>query len=248
MLPAYFVAKNVSYKIWQKKYAAGAVAAKPSFTDPKPLTIDPVSVSSMGENIYAATAKISNQNLDLSAENISYRFIFYDAAKEPLYTTPNDTFYILPNQTKYLTVPRFTATQPVAYTDLQINQKIAWQKRLQLPEVKLITTAPNTYQQMNPSAFVVEGEVTSQSPYQLGKIRLTFLLYDSANKIIGVSQRDEFTLKPRERRAYKQLWPGVAASNLNRTEIIAETNTLDPNNITVVSQPAGNSSDLSRPK
>ncbi len=248
IIPTYFVTKNISQKIWAKKYAAGAVMAKPSFTDPKPLVASKVSVSTMGENIYAATAKISNQNLDLSASNISYRFVFYNSAKEAVFTSPDDTFYILPNQTKYLTVPRFTANQPVAYTDLQIDDKIVWQKRLQIPQVKLPTTVPQTYQQTNPSAFVVEGEFTNQSPYQLGKVRLTFLLYDGENKIIGISQRDEFTLKPFERRAYKQLWPGVAASSLNHVEILTDTNTLDPNNITVINQPTGSSSDLGRPK
>jgi hypothetical protein len=73
--------------------------AKPSFTDPKPLVASKVSVSTMGENIYAATAKVSNQNLDLSASNISYRFVFYNSAKEAVFTSPDDTFYILPNQT-----------------------------------------------------------------------------------------------------------------------------------------------------
>ncbi len=122
----------------------------------------------------------------------------------------------------------------------------AWQKRLNLPQVKFQIASPNLSQQFSPPAFVVEGDYVNNSPYLLKSVRLTFVLFDSQNKIIGLSSRDDTTIKPFERRAYKQIWPSISGANINRVEVEADTNTLDSRNITV-SGSSGNASDLSRP-
>ena len=94
---------------------------------------------------------------------------------------------------------------------------------------------------------MVTGDFTNNSPYTLGTVRLTFVLFGAGNNIIGVSQRDEFTVAPFERRSYTQLWPDAFPSNLAKVETDAYTDTLDPDNLMVTAPPAGSASDLSRP-
>ncbi|MBI5530158.1 MAG: hypothetical protein HY918_01515 [Candidatus Doudnabacteria bacterium] len=247
IIPAYFIAKNISFKIWQKNYAVYAVTAKPSFTNPKDLSVSDISVTSQGPNTFAALVKITNPNLDLSAQNINYRFNFYNSSKTLIYSSPTNNFFILPNQSKYLTATKFTSSDAIAYAEVKIDPNIAWQKRLQIPQVKLLTSVPSTYQQNSPAAFVVEGDFTNQSPYLLGQVKLTFVLYNTANKIIGVSERTEFTVSPFERRGYKQLWPNMAAPQLSKVEIIADTNTLDSGNLKILESSSSSASDLGRP-
>lgn len=246
-LPAYFIVKNISLRIWTSRYSQGALTAKPSFSNPKPPVLSAVSITTMGENTYAAIVKVSNPNLELSAQGINYTFKFYDEKKQLLYTSPTETFFLLPDQGKYLTVPRFTTGQPVAFSEIKISEEINWQKKLDIPKITLVTPQPETYHQQSPPAFVVEGNYLNQSPYNLKSLRLTFVLYNYSNQIIGLSQRDEFSVAPFERRSYKQLWPFLAAVDLAKVEVLADTNPLDPNNIITEIQTPGSSSDLSRP-
>lgn len=99
-------------------------------------------------------------------------------------------------------------------------------------------------------AFVAEGSFQNQSPYNLGRVRLVFFLYDQNKRIISVSQRDEFTVKPYERRGYKQLWPGVYSTSVASAEVFAETDILDQENIFLPDSASSGTpaSDLSRPE
>lgn len=244
LIPAYFLAKNISYQTWLKRYQAGQLTAKPSFTSPEPPKISDISVTGLGPGQYAAAVKITNPNLDLSLNQVPFSFVFYNAQKQQVYSYSGRLF-LLPNQTKYITVPTFSSAAPVVYDNFTLPSALPWQKKLAVPKVTLITPYPNTYEQAAPPAFVVEGSFSNQSPYTLAQVRLTFLLFDGAGKIIGLSQRDEFTVAPFERRTYKQLWPNISVPNLGRVEVAADTNTLDGKNIIVSGN--GSSADLSRP-
>ena len=94
---------------------------------------------------------------------------------------------------------------------------------------------------------MVQGDFLNNSPYTLGKVRLTFVLYNNSGQVVGSSQRDEFTVAPFERRAYKQLWPNAQVPGLARVEVTADTDTLDPNNLSIAATPPSPASDLGRP-
>jgi len=248
IIPSYYISKNVSQKIWLSRYQQGALTAKPSFTNPLPPKTSDVSVTSLGPGQYAAIVQITNQNLDLSLDQVPYSFIFYNSSKQEVYTY-SDNLYLLPNQTKYLTVPTFSSPDKIAYTNFQIAKDLPWQKRLSIPTVDLTTSLPSSNEQFLPLALVVQGDFVNNSPYTLKKVRLTFVLFDQSGKIIGTSQRDESTVAPFERRTYKQLWPNLVAPNLGRVQVTADTDTLDNSNLTTNFVPSGSGAgDLSRPK
>jgi hypothetical protein len=244
-IPAYFIAKSVTYHATLSRLQSQIPQSKTSFTNPEPPIVSNITATTLGTNTYSAVAQIKNPNLDLSAENVPYTFHFYNSQKQELKSV-SDTFYILPNESKYISAPRVTTSEPIASIEFQLPQTFPWQKRLQIPTVKLTTSAPVFSYQTSPQALVVDGDFVNNSPYSLKEVRITFVLFDSNNKIIGSSQRDEFTIAPFERRTYKQLWPNVVAPGLTTVNVEASTDTLDPNNITA--PPSGSSSsDLSRP-
>ena len=246
IVPAYFIAKGVSHGIWLNRYQQGAIKAKPSFTNPRPPKFSPFSITTLGPLQYAAIIQITNQNLDLSLEKVPYTVIFTNQAGQTIYSYP-DVLFLLPNQTKYLTVPTFTSTEAVTNAEISLPQNLPWQKRLQIPQVNLNTSLPGSFYQNDPPAFVVSGDFTNSSPYNLAKVRLTFILHDTSGNIVGISQRSESTVAAFERRAYKQLWPNATVPNLGRVEVLADTDTLDPNNLSTPDAGTNPSSDLSRP-
>lgn len=246
IIPAYYTARGLSLKIWSGRYGQGLISAKPSFTNPAAPKISTVTVTTLGPGSYSAIVQISNQNLDLSADSVPYSFVFLNSQKQEIYRY-SDKLFLLPNQTKYITAPKFTPPDQIAYADFELPQTLPWQKRLAIPAVDFSTSLPQTFQQSSPSAFVVQGDFVNKSPYILKKVRLTFVLFGPSGNIIGVSQRDESTVTPFERRAYKQLWPNMSAGNLGRVDVTADTDTLDPQNLSAPTINSNSSSDLSRP-
>lgn len=247
VIPAYYISRSVSQKIWLARYQQGAIVGKPSFTNPQAPKISDVTLTTSGPNNFAAVVKISNQNLDLSINNVPYTFTFYNAQKQQIYQDQG-TLFLLANQTKYITAPTFTPNEPIVFADFQLPQTLPWQKRLSIPTVNFFTSLPQTFEQYSPLAFVAQGDFVNNSPYTLSKVRLTFVLFDHNQNIIGTSQRDEFTVTPFERRAYKQLWPNMTAGNLSRVDVTADTDTLDSSNLSAPAVNSNMSSDLSRPK
>ena len=247
IIPAYFAAKSVSQKIWTTRYQQGALVANPSFTNPKAPKISTVTLTSLDENLYSAVVQITNENLDLSANNAPFALNFYNSKKQLLYSYA-DKLFLLPNQKKYIIAPRFEVYDQIAFAELTFTQDVKWQKRLNLPQAKLTASKPLPSNQISPRAFVLEGNFINNSVYRLKQVRLNFVLFDTAGKIIGTSRRDEFTVAPFERRSYKQLWPNLSAPTLGKTEVTVETNTLDANNLSVADTPTTPASDLSRPK
>jgi hypothetical protein len=248
IIPAYYISRATAEKIWLARYEQGAITAKPSFTNPQAPTTTAVTLVNSGSGGFAAVTQISNQNLDLSVDNVPYSFIFYNAQKQQIYQYQG-TLFLLPDQTKYITAPTFTPTEPIAYVNFQLPQpqNIPWQKRIDIPTVNLSTSLPQTFEQTSPLAFVAQGDFYNGSPYTLNKLRLTFVLFNQNQNIIGVSQRDESTVAPFERRAYKQLWPNMTAGNLSSVDVTADTDTLDPGDLSIPAVNTDSASDLSRP-
>ena len=230
IIPTYFLVKFTAQKVWLSKNQNLTVAAKPSFTNPKTPTKSEVYVVYSGGGTYTAAIEISNPNLDLSFKNEAYQFRFFNASKQQVYQFSGSTF-LMPDQKKVLTVPKFVATEPVSFAEFSFLDDIRWQKRIDPPTITLTSSKPKFYDQLNPPAFVAEGDIVNGSPYTLKEVRLVFLVRDLNDKLIGISQRDENNIKPGERRAYKQLWPDLSGVNVKTVDLSVYSNPFDPNNL-----------------
>lgn len=246
-IPGYFLAKTIGNFYFERQYRQYLTEARPSFSDPKGLLIERIDIGSLGENEYAVVAQLVNPNLDLAAKAVAYEFKFIAANGAEAALSQSGEFYILPNQKKYLVAPKIFASSGIARAVLNLTPDVAWQKKPDLPQIKLITNQPKGIDQLSPFGYALEGVMTNQSPYFIKEVRLTFLLYGAGGKIIGGSQRSEFSLKPFETRSYKQIWAGISGRNVVRAEVEAETNLLDKENLTAPEFPDQNGAgDLGR--
>jgi len=243
-IPGYFLVKSLSHSYWSSRYKGLVLSAHKSFTDAVDPSISQVTITTAGPDIYTAAAKITNNNLDLSADNVSYEFDFYNEKSE-LLKTASGKLFLLPGESKYLVVPRVESSEKIASAEVKLPGTLPWQKRITIPQVSLSVSQPNYYNQTTPLAFVVEGALKNQSPYLLGRVTLTFLLYDAQGKLLAASEREESALKPGELRTYKQLWPGIYSTDVVKATVLTGTDTLDPENLTLL-QSGSSSSDLGR--
>lgn len=231
IIPAYIGVRYGSEKVFAAQYARQAVSAHPSYTVTLPPIVGTIKLLRNTNGIYSAYTEVSNPNLELSANNIPYTVNFINKAGESIYSV-NNTLYLLPNEKKYIVIPRVEAGDALTTGTIELGD-VDWQKRLSIPQVELRVSEPILSEEYNPLTFAVEGSVVNNSPYAVQAVRLVFFLYDGTNNIIGVSQRDEFRLPAFGRRAYKQLWPGLYKADIKKVQVEAYTNTMDAQNITV---------------
>ncbi|MDO8663477.1 MAG: hypothetical protein Q7K28_01390, partial [Candidatus Wildermuthbacteria bacterium] len=220
-------------KYYSRQYEKFIITAKPSFSDAKALVIDRSDIAYLGNNEYSVAAQVINPNLDLAAKSVAYEMNFYGPDGKLAAAAQKGEFYLLPNQRKYLVAPKVVSSAGISRSDLVLLSEIKWQKKLNLPEVKLIANLPKGGDQKDPFGYALEGSITNNSPYYLKEVRLVFLLYGTGGKVIGASERVENSFQPFEKRAYKQIWPGVSGINVVRAETYPETNLLDKENFTL---------------
>jgi hypothetical protein len=245
VIPAYFIAKNRSHTYWQKKYAPLIVTVKKPLEEPQAPEIGQVQFVDNGNKTYSAIVPVTNPNLDLSAHDVPIEVEFYNANGETIGTPFKDTVYILPGSEQYIVISRLPAEQP-ARLNVVIPPNIHWQRRLFLPEVAISATTPTISFVTSPVGTIVTGGIRNNSAYDIGAIRIIFLVYNGQNQIIAASQRDEFTVARNTKRDYIQTWPGVSFPVGATVKVITQTNTIDPNNLKFSVGSTGPASDLGR--
>lgn len=231
MIPGFFAIRYGLEFVLLRQYGQNALVAHPAFNNPQELTQTKVSIIPNANGTVSAYAIVENPNLDLAAEELRYSFNFFNFSNQQVYTSTGVS-YLLPDQKRWLVVPRVDTNEPISRAELVIEKPV-WQKRLTVPEVELRMNEPYTYQQDAPLATITEGSVINNSPYSLNQVSLVLVLYGENNKVVAISTREEFTLQPYERRAYLLQWPGLNRSAVTRIGLQAYTNSLDPNNLTV---------------
>lgn len=236
IIPAYLGARVGTEQFLNQKYGREALTAHGAFNAALDPVIGEMTIIRNPNNSYSGVVLITNPNIDLAATDIDYTISFLNSSKQAVYTTTG-TMYLLPNEKKYIVVPKVDSTSSGVVSGTITLAEVNWQKKLNVPDIKLRATEPISKEEVNPLTFVAEGSIINDSPYQVGSARIVFLLYNDANEIIGVSQRDEFRLLPFGRRAYKQLWPGLYANQVKKVQVIPTTNSLDPQNITIDTEP-----------
>ncbi len=229
LIPGYFVAKIGTRVIVEQQNKKYLVSARPSFSNPQAIGVEPVTMLTILPGEYAAYAKITNPNFELAAPSVRYEMKFFNASNEQRESTKG-TLFLLPGETKYLVAPRIVAPERLVKGTVTLGE-VQWQKRADIPVVKLKASDPIRGNQTDPQAFFVEGDVLNDSPYRLKKVSITLLLYGKNNKIIAVSSRDEFDIPSRTRRAYRLTWPGVFSNDVQKIEVQTETNTVDDSNL-----------------
>jgi len=235
MIPGYFGVRYGLELVLVRQYARQALVAHSAFTDPNPLVVSRVNIIRNSNDTVSGYLTVRNPNLDLGLDNARYTINFLDSASQIVFTSTG-SLYLLPDQQRWIVVPRVESTNQITSAEIKFGE-LNWQKRLEIPQVELRMNEPFTYQQESPLATVTEGAVVNNSPYSLRQVSLVVVLYGANNQVLAVTSREEYSLQPFERRAYIIQWPNVNRSAITRIGLEAYTNTLDPTNLTVATNP-----------
>ncbi|MDB4940356.1 MAG: hypothetical protein JWO40_781 [Candidatus Doudnabacteria bacterium] len=230
LIPIYFVAKFAVAEVYLNGFSKNEITAHQAIVQALPVQIVETKALTMVGDNYSAYALIKNPNQDLSTKELKYKFIFLDAAGKEL-GSDSDKTYLLGGEQKYLILPNIHLKQQPDQVQVEITDPV-WKRRFSIPNILIKAGIPQYQDQTDPIGFTLQSNISNQSNSTIGAVRISAVVFDKNNKIIGVNQRTENTLAPKEVRDYKMFWPIPLATQVSGTpRIIIETNVLDPENI-----------------
>lgn len=176
-------------------------------------------------------AKIKNPNNDYHGKLFSYKFEVLDSGEKTVASVTNQS-YILSGQSKNIVEIGLTSsTDDVAKINFSI-EGVEWEKAENIKDPRLVVKE-KVFQ--NPDIVGVAGRASgvlvNEGDYDLDKVHIATLLYDSNDKIIGLGKTELRTIVSKEKRYFEINWGRVFSTKVGRLEMESQTNILDSDNI-----------------
>lgn len=231
IVPAYYGAYYASHYFVKSGYEDNLIKAHTAHIETRKVVVTDVVILPVAPNQYTAYFQATNPNLDLGAVNIPYTVNFYNEKNEQI-NTATGTFYLIPDQKKYVVVSRIDSTEELSKAELIVGDA-KWQKKPSLPKVEFKTPRPEVYDLdiTTVPQLTVEGSVVNDSEYKIRRTNIVFLVYGNTNKIVGINIREERDIVAFGRRAYKQTWPNLSSTEISKVEVLVDINTMDQSNL-----------------
>lgn len=229
LVPGYWLLRVGARAAYGWNYQKYHITARPAFQNPEPLQVSAPSILPVRNGSYTAYAKVVNPNLRISATQFVYTATFYTTSRTQIYQTSGQA-YVGPGAEVWVVLPAFASPETPVTGTIEVAS-VVWQQKFSVPEVLL--SAPDPIRFGEAGGVRLEGVLVNGSSYTLGSARLVVMVEDRAGRVIGVGDRTEFTLLPRERRGYVASIPGIALEQIGRVVTVAYTNASDLSNIQV---------------
>lgn len=156
------------------------------------------------ENNYDLVARIKNPNINFGINSLSYVFELYDANEQIIASKQGKT-YVLPQETKYIVVPKIFLEKPPASAEFKIKD-VSFVKLENFQELDL--KIKNREHQIIADGFhKLVGAIENKTSYDLDTIEVVGLLFDENNKIIAVGRTEMNTVLMNKSRGFEITWP-----------------------------------------
>lgn len=196
-----------------------------------PIQILSTKLLNVANNDYDFVAKVYNPNFEYGSANVEYKIIFYNAVNIEI-GQKNNSFYILPGQTRYV------INTPLRFQELPVRAEmnivsIDWQKidPLGVINISLITRNVTYGQVAETSVFSkAGGNIVNNSDYDLNQVNIIILLFDGNDNIIATNRTEIWTFIARTTRGFETNWYSPFVGVVARVEVEAHTNVLENSN------------------
>jgi hypothetical protein len=185
-----------------------------------------------GNDSYDIALRINNQNMNFGLKNFSYELIFKDSAGNEV-GNYSGTSFILPAEKKYLVINGVKTNNnatPVSF-DVKFGEQ-KWEEFKDSFERPQLNIYSKRYNQISAGVgnelFAV---FRNEGSYDLNRVFISVILRNSQNKIIAVGSTEKNTLRSKEEREFRLIWPYPMENETPNIEIEAYTNMLDPLNL-----------------
>ncbi len=182
-------------------------------------------------NDYDFLAKVTNPNTDYGSPDVEYEISFFNASGAKV-SQKVGSFYILPGQTKYIIDSPLKFQERINRADFAIKSA-DWQKlgSLAITGVNVVVKNSSYTQILQPGIFgKVGGEVLNGSDFDLNKVNISVVLFDSGNNPLAVGQTEINTFLAKTSRGFEITWFVPFVGNVSRVDADANTDIFENSN------------------
>jgi hypothetical protein len=179
-----------------------------------PLEVSNIDVLEVLQGDYDFVAEVYNPNQDYGTAEAVYDLVLYGANDREIYRNEK-SFYILPNQTKYIVESSIAVSGEALRAEMEIKS-IQWEK------LDLIGAVDFYIQNQDRSVLDGKSELYgiafNNSDFDLDRVDITVVFTNSGGDIVAVGMTHVRTLLAHTQRQFVVAWPFVLNfQNLNTT-------------------------------
>lgn len=197
------------------------------------MKVQEIAVVPGGGNTYDVIAKVFNPNDVFGAVNFKYEFILKDVNGNKIATQEGADF-ILPSDTKYVVSLGIQTDGGLKAVSAEIKiSDPEWTTLNTIEKPQIGVYSKKFGKAPTGEGSEAEGLIRNESNYDLNKISLVIILRDGENKIVGVNKTEKNVVRVKEQRDFRINWPYALPGNVQKMDVDAQTNVLDPQNFTM---------------
>ncbi len=172
----------------------------------QPLQVKGAQLFPLDNDMYDMVATITNPNDQFGTGMAAYTLRYLDGSGAPL-RTDLGTFYIAPNQTRYIIKNNVAiANNPVGVT-LTVTE-VTWQQ-LDLAFNQIdFSVLGGQYADKGKAGALYRASLLNNSDFDFDTVEVDVVLLDATGNVVGASLTTLNTLLSKERRDFSVQWPG----------------------------------------
>ncbi len=185
----------------------------------QPLQITLAQAVPSGAGEYDVVVQVFNPNGAYGAGAVPYTLTL-NPADGGAPVTLTGSFYIMPDQTRFVVRPAVRVSGGLPSVQFQLGQP-AWQEVDQPLEV-MFPVARESYQLGVSGTY--EGVLTNSSNFDFQEVDIAVVALDTAGTVVAVNRTNVTTLLAHEERYFKVSWPEPLPADTARIRVEATTN------------------------
>ena len=165
---------------------------------------------------YDMAALVYNPNVDYGADSTDYDLVLVDSTRKEI-SRQNNSFYILPGQTKYIVQTSLKGVSDDSLAQLDIKS-VDWQKVTMAQDITFIITREATMHDMGQTIY--QAVITNNTNFDFDTIDVNMVVTDSSGAIIATNRTNFQTFLSQTNRSIKVTWPFVLPADARiQTEV-----------------------------
>ena len=188
----------------------------------KDLVTEETAFMPAGNGSYDVLIKVHNPNDVAGASVFTWNLSLKDASGRIL-AQRSETAFILPQETKYLFA--FGVMVPGTPTQVGVEfSSVQWERFEGYAEKPRISVVRQDYARITsgPGYGAATGLVINESPYDFRSILVKVVLRDTAGKPIAVNMTEMQTMKSKEQRDFRLVWPSAFPGEVVSYEMLVD--------------------------
>lgn len=176
----------------------------------------------VGDGAYDVLVKVHNPNDIAGASSFSYAMLLKDASGRVLAKRVGHSF-ILPQETKYLLEFQIPSSVVPEGASVEFSD-IKWDRFEGYTEKPRVSVVRQSYARITsgPGYGAATGLVINESPYDFRSLSVKVVLRDASGKPIAVNMTEMRTMKSKEQRDFRLVWPSSFPGEVASYEMLVD--------------------------